>query len=68
MRRVSLEPIVQSDVKSEREKYILTHIGRIQKDGTDEPIGRTAMEKRLVDTVGEGRIERTVWKHTHHGM
>ena len=59
MRWMNLEPIIQSEVSQKnKNKYcILTHIYGIQKDGTDEPICRAAVEmqteKRLVDTVGD---------------
>ena len=43
---MNLEPIIQSEVsQKEKDKYhILTHVYGIQKDGTDEPICRAAME------------------------
>ena len=47
MRWMSLEPIIQSEV-SQKEKdkyYILTHIYRIEKNGTEEFIYRASMEK-----------------------
>ena len=46
MRRMNLEPIIQSEVNHiEKDKYcILTHICRIQKDGTDDPIFRASKE------------------------
>ena len=53
-------PVIQSEVsQKKKDKYwILTHIYGIQKDGTDKPICRAAMETqiqhRLVDTVREG--------------
>ena len=47
-RWMNLEPILQSEVKSERkDKYhILMHIYGIYKNGTEEFIYRTAMEKQ----------------------
>ena len=60
MRRMNLEPIIQSEVSQKEEnKYcVLTHIPGIYKDSTAEPICRAALEtdieNRLVDTVGEG--------------
>ena len=48
MRWMNLEPIIQSEV-SQKEKdkcHILTHIYRIQKNGTEEFIYRAAMEKQ----------------------
>ena len=56
---MNLEPIVQSEVnQKEKDKYcILTHVYKIQKDGTDEPFCSSEdadTENRLVDTVGEG--------------
>ena len=46
---MNLEPIIQSEVgQKEKDKYcILTHINGIQKDGTDEPICRAAMEAQV---------------------
>ena len=43
---MNLEPIIQSEVsQKKKDKYcILTHTYGIQKDGTDEPICRAAME------------------------
>ena len=73
MRWMKLKPIIQSEA-SQKEKdkcCILMHAYGIQKDGTDDPICRAAMEmqteNRSVDTVGEGevgRIERIAWKRT----
>ena len=48
MRWMNLEPIIQSEV-SQKEKYkyrILTHMYGTLKDGTDEFILGTAMEKQ----------------------
>jgi len=48
MRWINLEPIIQSEV-SQREKdkhHILTHIYRIQKNGTEEFIYRATVEKQ----------------------
>ena len=61
MRWMNLEPIIQSEVsQKEKDKYcILTHIYRIQKNGTEEFIYRATVEKQTegVDlwTWGEGR-------------
>ena len=52
MRWMNLEPIVQGEV-SQKEKdkcCILTHVSEIQKDGTDEFIFRSAMEKQTQKT------------------
>ena len=48
MRWMKLEPIIQSEVsQKEKVKYcILTHIYRIKKDGAEEFIFRSAMEKQ----------------------
>ena len=48
MRRVNLEPIIQSEVsQKEKEKYhVLAHIYGIYKHGTEEFIYRAAMEKQ----------------------
>ena len=61
LRWMKLEPIIQSEV-SQKEKHqysILMHIYRIQKDGKDNPICKTAKEthvkNRLLDSVGEGK-------------
>ena len=47
-RWLNLEPIIQSEVsQKEKDKYhILTHIYRIKKNGTEEFIYRSAMEKQ----------------------
>ena len=46
MRWMNLAPVIQSEIsQKEKNKYhILTHTYGIYKDGTDEPIGRAAME------------------------
>ena len=46
MRWMNLEPVIQALSKSEKEKqiFILTHIYGIQKNGTDEPICKAAIE------------------------
>ena len=48
MRWKNLEPIIQTEVSpKEKDKYhILTHIYRIEKNGTEEFIYRAAMEKQ----------------------
>ena len=48
MRWMNLEPIIQSEVsQKEKDKYhILMHIYRVYKNGTEEFIYRTAMEKQ----------------------
>ena len=48
LRWMNLEPIIQSEVnQKEKDKYcILTHIYRIQKNGTKEFIYRATMEKQ----------------------
>ena len=58
---MNLELIIQSEVSQKKKDkyYILMHVQEIQKDGTDEPICRAAMErqdveKRSVNTVGKG--------------
>ena len=44
MRWMNLEPIKQNEV-SQKDKYcILTHLYGIEKDGTNDPICRTAKE------------------------
>ena len=60
------EPIIQSEIswKEKNRYYLLTHIYGIQKDGTDESIGRAAMEvlrvieDRLMDRRGGSRKEK----------
>ena len=73
MRWMNLEPIIQSEVTKEKDKYhILMHIYRIKKNGTEEFIYRAAMKKqtenRLMDMGrGEERVrcmERVTWKLT----
>ena len=48
LRWMNLEPIIQSEMsQKEKDKYhILTHVYRIQKNGTEEFIFRAAMEKQ----------------------
>ena len=48
MRWMNLEPIIQSEVsQKQKDKYLfLTHIYRIQKNGTEEFIHRSAVEKQ----------------------
>ena len=52
MRWMNLEPIIQSEVsQGEKNKYhTLMHRYGIQKDGTDEPICRAAMETQTQRT------------------
>ena len=53
MRWVKLEPIIQSEV-SQKEKHqysILTHIYGIWKDGSDDPVCKTAKETQRYRTV-----------------
>ena len=74
MRWMNLEPITQSEmIQKEKDKYhILTHIYRIQKNGTEEFIYRVAMEKqtqRILMDMGRGEervrcMERVTWKLT----
>ena len=69
---MNLEPIIQTEVsQKEKDTYcILTHIYGIQKNGTEEFIYETAVEKqtenRLMDMEsGEQRVrcmERVTWK------
>ena len=49
MRWMNLEPVIQALSKSEKEKqiFILTHIYGIQKNGTDEPICKAAIEMQV---------------------
>ena len=61
MRQMKLEPIIQGEVsQEEKHQYgILTHIYGIQKDANDNPICKTEkrdtdVQKRLLDSVGEG--------------
>ena len=53
---INLEPIIQSAMsQKEKAKYrILTHIYRIQKNGTEEFIYWAAMEKQREWTYGHG--------------
>ena len=55
MRWMNLEPNTQTEVtQKEKDKYhILTHIYRIQKNGTEEVIFRAAVEKQT-QTYGHG--------------
>ena len=49
MRQMKLEPIIQSEVNhKEKHQYsILTHIYGIQKDGNNDPIGKTTKETQM---------------------
>ena len=74
MKWMNLEPIIQSEA-SQKEKdkhHILTHIYRIQKNGTETYLqgssGETNIENRLMD-IGRGEervrcMERVTWKLT----
>ena len=47
MRRMKLEPIIQSEVSRKKDKYnILKHIYMVYKDGTDGFICKAAMKKQ----------------------
>ena len=48
MRRMNLEPIIQSEMsQKEKDKYrILTHIYGLQKNGTEEFMYRSTMQKQ----------------------
>ena len=71
---MNLEPIIQSEVnQKKKDKYcILTHIYRIQKNGTEEFIYGATMENqtenRLMDTGRREErvrcVERVTWKLT----
>ena len=70
MRWMNIKPIIQSEVsQNKKDKYgILTHTHGIQKNGTEEFIYRTAMEKQTqrIDswTWGEGKRGWDVWRVT----
>ena len=62
MRWMNLEPIMQSEVsQKEKDKYVLTHMYRIQKNGSEEFIYKATMEKqtknRHMGRVREGDHE-----------
>ena len=72
---MNLEPIIQCEVsQKQKDKYcILTHIYRIQKNGTKEFIYRAAMKKQDIENrfIDMGRekekvrcMERVTWKLT----
>ena len=63
MRWMNLEPIIQSEMSpKEKDKYcIQTHIYGIQKNGTEEFIYRSAMEKQAQ------RIELWTWGKGRRG-
>ena len=60
MRWMKLEPTIQSEVsQKDKDQYsILTHINGIQKDGNDNPMGKTEKETQMYKTdfwtLGEG--------------
>ena len=65
---MDLESVIQGEVsRKDKNKYILMHMYKIWKDGTDEAVCRTGIEtyieNRNGDTVGEGEggrnLERT---------
>ena len=62
MRWMNVEPIIQNEVsQKEKDKYILMHVNGIQKNGTEEFIYRSTMEKQTQSldswTQGErGRV------------
>ena len=59
MMQMNLEPIIQSEVsQKEKNKYILTNIHGIQKDGTDEIICWAAMEMQSYGHGGRGWEEK----------
>ena len=66
MRRMKLEPIIQSEV-SQKEKHqysILTHIYGIQKDVNDNPVCETAKETQMYRTDFSNTEEAEVeWFH-----
>ena len=74
MRWMNLQPIVQSEVsQKEKDKYhILMYIYGIYKNGTEELIYRTAMEKQtesILMDIERGEetmrcMERVTWKLT----
>ena len=62
MRWMKLEPIIQSEVsQKEKDKYILTHIYEIQKNGTEELIYKAAVEKQTQ------RIDLWTWGERRRG-
>ena len=73
---MNLESIRQSEVcqKEKNTCRILMHMYGIGKDGTDEPIGRAAVEMQTQRTdlrpragAGRvGRVERVAWERMHH--
>ena len=57
---MNVQPVIQSEVKSEREKCILTNIYGIKKNDTNEPICRAGREMQTERTDlwgwGEERV------------
>ena len=74
MRQMNLEPIMQSEVsQKEKDKYhVLTHMYRIQKNGSEEFIYKATMEKQTKNRLMGMRreeetvrcMERVTWKFT----
>ena len=64
MKWMNLEPIIQSELsQKEKDKYrILTHIYRIQKNGTEEFFCRAAMEETDIENrlMDMGKEEESV--------
>ena len=52
MRWMNLGPIIQSEVSQKNKYCILTHIYGIQKDSTNKPICRAAVETQTEQTCG----------------
>ena len=65
MRWMKLEPIIQGEVtQKEKHQYsILTHIYGILKEGTDNPVCKTAEETQMYRTVF-----LTLWERMSVGM
>ena len=59
---MNLQPVVPSEVKQEeKNKYTLTHICGIQKNGTDEPIAWQEQKHRCKEETCGHSGDRREW-------
>ena len=62
MRWMELESVIQSEVsQKEKNKYIISLICGIQKNGTDELIGKAEIESQMQRTNMVTKAGRGVW-------
>ena len=63
VRWMDLESVMQSEVsqKEENKYYMLTHTYGIQKNGTDEPIGKAGIKMQMLRTDLRTRRGKGGW-------